>query len=75
MELLQQLDFPLVAPSANPSGYMSPTRAGHVLEGLGDRIDYILDGGPSASDWNPPSFFLFSNPNPYCFVTAEYRWN
>ena len=48
LELLQQLDFPLVAPSANPSGYMSPTRAGHVLEGLGDRIDYILDGGPCA---------------------------
>lgn len=46
LELLRQLDFPLVAPSANPSGYMSPTRTEHVQDGIGDRIDYILDGGP-----------------------------
>lgn len=48
LELLRNLDFPLVAPSANPSGYMSPTRAQHVLDGLGDKIDYVLDGGPCA---------------------------
>jgi L-threonylcarbamoyladenylate synthase len=39
---------PLAAPSANPFGYVSPTTAGHVLAGLGHRIRYILDGGPSA---------------------------
>lgn len=44
-ELLKQLDFPLAAPSANPFGYISPTRAAHVEEQLGDKIDYILDGG------------------------------
>lgn len=37
---------PLAAPSANPSGAVSPTRAEHVRDGLGDRIDMILDGGP-----------------------------
>lgn len=36
---------PLAAPSANPSGAVSPTRARHVAEGLGDRVDMILDGG------------------------------
>lgn len=45
LDLLQKLDFPLAAPSANPFGYISPTRATHVEEQLGDRIDYILDGG------------------------------
>ena len=43
--LLQQLPFPLAAPSANPFGYISPTRAEHVNEQLGDKIKYILDGG------------------------------
>lgn len=47
LELLQQLDFPLSAPSANPFGYVSPTEPAHVSNQLGDRIDYILDGGPS----------------------------
>lgn len=45
LELLEKLDFPLAAPSANPFGYISPTRASHVEEQLGDKIDYILDGG------------------------------
>ncbi len=43
--LLNQLDFPLAAPSANPFGYISPTTAAHVNEQLGDKIAYILDGG------------------------------
>jgi L-threonylcarbamoyladenylate synthase len=37
---------PLVAPSANRSGHVSPTRAEHVESDLGERIDLILDGGP-----------------------------
>jgi L-threonylcarbamoyladenylate synthase len=45
LALLNQLDFPLAAPSANPFGYVSPTTAGHVQQQLGDKIDYILDGG------------------------------
>lgn len=46
-DLLRMLDFPLAAPSANPFGYVSPTTAQHVQDQLGDRIDYILDGGPT----------------------------
>ncbi|MDR0390199.1 MAG: threonylcarbamoyl-AMP synthase [Spirochaetaceae bacterium] len=35
----------LAAPSANPFGYLSPTRTEHVLDQLGDKVDYIIDGG------------------------------
>ena len=45
--LLGSLDFPLAAPSANPFGYISPTRPDHVQAQLGDRVRAILDGGPS----------------------------
>jgi len=45
LSLLQSLDFPLAAPSANPFGYISPTQATHVNEQLGKLIPYILDGG------------------------------
>lgn len=45
-ELLAALNFPLAAPSANPFGYISPTTAQHVEDQLGDKIPYILDGGP-----------------------------
>ncbi len=45
LELLNALDFPLAAPSANPFGYISPTKAKHVQEQLGNKIPYILDGG------------------------------
>lgn len=47
LELLRSLDFPLVAPSANPFGYISPTSAQHVDDQLGGKIPYILDGGES----------------------------
>ena len=43
--LLNSLAFPLAAPSANPFGYISPTSAQHVEQQLGDKVDYILDGG------------------------------
>lgn len=43
--LLEQLDFPLAAPSANPFGYVSPTSPAHVAAQLGADIPYILDGG------------------------------
>ena len=46
--LLEQLEFPLAAPSANPFGYISPTQAAHVEAQLGEKIPYILDGGPCA---------------------------
>ncbi len=45
---LQRLaGIPLAAPSANPFGYVSPTTAAHVRDGLGKRIRHILDGGPT----------------------------
>jgi L-threonylcarbamoyladenylate synthase len=44
--LLARCNLPLAAPSANPAGRLSPTRAEHVVAMLGDRIPLILDGGP-----------------------------
>ncbi|OQW62492.1 MAG: threonylcarbamoyl-AMP synthase [Nitrospira sp. ST-bin5] len=44
--LIREAGVPIAAPSANPFGYVSPTCAQHVVEGLGDRVDLILDGGP-----------------------------
>ncbi|WP_322890318.1 MULTISPECIES: L-threonylcarbamoyladenylate synthase [unclassified Yoonia] len=46
--LLAAFGGPVAAPSANPSGRISPTTAAHVREGLGDRIDALVDGGPCA---------------------------
>lgn len=45
-ELIRRSGVPVAAPSANLSGRPSPTSAAHVAEDLGDRIDYIIDGGP-----------------------------
>jgi L-threonylcarbamoyladenylate synthase len=45
-ELLRRAGVPVAAPSANLFGRLSPTIAAHVAEQLGNRIDYILDGGP-----------------------------
>jgi L-threonylcarbamoyladenylate synthase len=39
----------LAAPSANKSGQISPTRANHVLTGMGDAVPLILDAGPCAA--------------------------
>ncbi len=45
--LLAAVDFPIVAPSANRSGHVSPTTAQHVADDLSGKIDLILDGGAS----------------------------
>lgn len=42
---LKLFDGPIAAPSANPSGKISPTTADHVIAGLSGNIDAILDGG------------------------------
>ena len=44
--LLAATVLPVAAPSANPAGQVSPTTAEHVAAGLGERIDFIIDGGP-----------------------------
>ncbi|TAH02445.1 MAG: threonylcarbamoyl-AMP synthase [Sphingobacteriales bacterium] len=45
LDLLNQLDFPLAAPSANLFGQLSPTCAAHVLESFKNNCPLILDGG------------------------------
>ena len=43
--VLEQFGGGVAAPSANRFGRVSPTRAEHVREDLGDEVDYVLDGG------------------------------
>ncbi|GIJ08691.1 threonylcarbamoyl-AMP synthase [Micromonospora andamanensis] len=45
--LIAAAGVPLAAPSANRFGQLSPTRAEHVVRGLGAAVDVVLDGGPS----------------------------
>lgn len=47
--LLEAFGGPVAAPSANPSGRISPTRADHVMSGLDGRISLVLDGGACQS--------------------------
>ena len=49
LDLLARVNAPVVAPSANPSGRISPSTAQHVAAGLGSACDMILDGGPCQS--------------------------
>ncbi|MEM9810157.1 MAG: L-threonylcarbamoyladenylate synthase [Pseudomonadota bacterium] len=44
-QVIEQVGAPLVAPSANKSGRLSPTLAEHVMEDFGDEVP-VLDGGP-----------------------------
>lgn len=45
-KLLKEFNGPVAAPSANPSGKISPTTADHVFDGLSGKIAAVLDGGP-----------------------------
>ncbi|WBU56761.1 L-threonylcarbamoyladenylate synthase [Paracoccus sediminicola] len=45
-DLLYAFGGVVAAPSANPSGRISPTTAQHVMDGLGDRLAAIIDAGP-----------------------------
>jgi len=49
LELLQQLLFPLAAPSANPFSSISPTSAKHVEDYFKNDIKMVLDGGACKS--------------------------
>ena len=44
--LLKAAGVPVAAPSANPSGHLSPTRARHVVDALGAADVLVIDGGP-----------------------------
>lgn len=46
LALIEAAQLPIAAPSANRFTQLSPTTAAHVRQGLGNRVDYILDGGP-----------------------------
>lgn len=48
LTVIEAAGVPLVAPSANRFTQLSPTTAAHVREGLGDAVDFVLDGGPCA---------------------------
>jgi L-threonylcarbamoyladenylate synthase len=60
--LLAAAELPLAAPSANPFGYLSPTRASHVERLLGDSVDLILDAG--ASSYGLESTIVAFEPRP-----------
>ncbi len=46
LQLIHDFGKPIVAPSANKSGRISPTTAGHILQDYGADAPFILDGGP-----------------------------
>ncbi len=62
LALLERSGIPLAAPSANPFGYLSPTRAEHVQRMLGDRVDMIVDGGPT--EYGVESTIVMLEPQP-----------
>lgn len=60
--LLRAVGGPVAAPSANPSGRVSPTRPEHVMDGLSGRIAAVLDGGPCAVGLE--STIILADPEP-----------
>jgi L-threonylcarbamoyladenylate synthase len=48
LALIRKAGVPIAAPSANRFTQLSPTTAEHVREGLGELVDFILDGGPTS---------------------------
>jgi len=60
--LLRAFGGPVAAPSANPSGRVSPTEAVHVLDGLSGRIAAVLDGG--ACQVGLESSIVLADPKP-----------
>jgi len=78
LALLEILNFPLAAPSANPFGYVSPTRPEHVAQTLGPKIGAILDGGPclhgiesTVLDLRDPKAPRILRPGPICAEAIE----
>jgi L-threonylcarbamoyladenylate synthase len=63
LALIEAARVPVAAPSANRFSQISPTTAQHVREGLGNRVDYILDGGPCTVGIESTVLSLAS-PNP-----------
>jgi L-threonylcarbamoyladenylate synthase len=62
LALLRAAGVPVAAPSANRSSELSPTRAEHVLRGLGGRVDLILDGGMTSGGIESTVLDVTSSP-------------
>ncbi len=62
LALIRAAGTPIAAPSANRSGYISPTRAEHVLHGLAGRIEMVLDAGPVPGGIESTVLDLTSDP-------------
>jgi L-threonylcarbamoyladenylate synthase len=62
LALLRAAGLPVAAPSANRSTELSPTTAEHVLKGLGERVDLILDGGPTTGGIESTVLDLTADP-------------
>ena len=62
LALLRACKLPLAAPSANRSTELSPTLAEHVLAGLADRIDLVLDAGPTTGGLESTVLDLTTEP-------------
>jgi L-threonylcarbamoyladenylate synthase len=61
-DILRGLGRPVVAPSANLSGHVSPTTAAHVHSDLDGRIDLIVDGGAVAVGVESTIVGIFDEP-------------
>ncbi|MCS6983536.1 MAG: L-threonylcarbamoyladenylate synthase [Leptospiraceae bacterium] len=61
LALLEKVNLPIAAPSANPFGKLSPTTAEHVLYYFGDKIKLILDGGKTEKGLESTIIRLYSN--------------
>ncbi len=66
LELIKNSGTPVAAPSANVFGSLSPTRARHVREELGDKVDYLIDGG--SSDIGVESTIVDLTVSPFCLL-------
>jgi len=62
LALLRAARIPLAAPSANPSMAVSPTTAQHVIDGLGDRVDLVIDAGPTSGGIESTVLHLGTHP-------------
>lgn len=70
-DLIEAVGRPIAAPSANPSGKISPTTAEHVLGGLEGRIAAIIDGGPCPAGLES-TIIGFLDPNPSLLREGSY---
>ena len=66
LELLQNLDFPLAAPSANPFGSISPTKASHVKNYFDGKLKMVLEGG-SCQNGIESTIVGFENEEPVLY--------